>query len=47
MFKFIGKFWAATLVATLTYFGLVVMPSGQQPVATIAARAMKLVMFQV
>ena len=35
MFKFIGKFWAATLVATLTFFGLVVMPSGQQPAAAL------------
>lgn len=31
MFKALGKFWAATLVAALTVFGLVAIPSEQKP----------------
>jgi LysM repeat protein len=35
MFKALGKFWSATLVATLTVFGLVAIPSEQEPAAAL------------
>lgn len=35
MFKFLGKFWAAATVMTLTVFGLVAIPSEQEPAAAL------------
>jgi hypothetical protein len=35
MLKSLGKFWSATLVATLTVFGLVAIPSEQEPAAAL------------
>ena len=35
MFKALGKFWAGALVATLTVFGLVAIPSEQEPASAL------------
>ena len=35
MFKSLGKFWAAATVMTLTVFGLVAIPSEQEPAAAL------------
>ena len=35
MFKLLGKFWAAATVLTLTVFGLVAIPSEQEPAAAL------------